>query len=193
MMVSLAQLSVLRMIPVAKRLVLAGRKRLAVYRLLNSSRGWNANRTPVDDVRWAIGQVHKQYPDRPVALVGHSLGGRAALLAGEQDAVRCVVALNAFVYPTDLPDLAGRQVLFVHGERDQIALRSRAAAVATSLGARGDVGFITVPGARHAMLRHGSVFERAAADYVAATMLGEDQHRSAAVHQLLDGQSWVTV
>ncbi len=144
MMVSPAQLSVLRMIPVAKRLVLAGQRRLAVYRLLNSSRGWDTNRTPVDDARWALEQVQKQYPDRPVALVGHSLGGRAALLAGAQSAVRCVVALNAFVYPTDLPDLAGRRVLFVHGERDRIALRSRAVAVATSLGARGDVGFITV-------------------------------------------------
>jgi len=46
MMVSPAQLSVLRMVPVARRIARAGRSRLAVHRLLNSHRGWDSQTTP---------------------------------------------------------------------------------------------------------------------------------------------------
>ena len=45
-MVSPTQLSVIRMVPVARRVARAGRGRLAVLRLLNSVRGWDAERTP---------------------------------------------------------------------------------------------------------------------------------------------------
>src|SRR6059058_2130049 len=78
MMVSPAQLSVLRMIPVARRLARTGRGRLAVYRLLNTYRGWDTEHTPVQDVRWALEQLGELHPELPVCLVGHSLGGRAA-------------------------------------------------------------------------------------------------------------------
>ena len=44
--VSPAQLSVLRMVPVAGRIARAGTGRLAVYRLLNSHRGWDSRRRP---------------------------------------------------------------------------------------------------------------------------------------------------
>jgi hypothetical protein len=49
-MVSPAQLSVLRMIPIAKRIARAGRGRLGVFRLLNTHRGWDSTHTPIDDV-----------------------------------------------------------------------------------------------------------------------------------------------
>ena len=41
-------------------------------------------------------------PDLPVCLIGHSLGGRAALLAAGQPTVAGVVALAPWVYPTDV-------------------------------------------------------------------------------------------
>jgi hypothetical protein len=78
MMVSPTQLSVLRMIPIARRIARAGKGRIAVYRLLNSRRGWDTRHTPVHDANWALDQM----PDLPTCLVGHSLGGRAAILAG---------------------------------------------------------------------------------------------------------------
>ncbi len=166
MMVSPTQLSVLRMIPVAKRIGRVGGKRLAVVRLLNSYRGWDTHHTPVDDASWAIGQVGERWPGIPVALVGHSLGGRAALLAAAHDAVRTVVALNAWVYPDDGVPLPGRSVLFVHGDSDRIARPERARMVADRLSRSADVGFEAVPGGKHAMLRHGRAFEQAAADFV---------------------------
>ena len=167
-----AQLSVLRMVPVARRIARAGRGRLAVLRLLNSSRGWDTEHTPVDDVRWALRQVAERYGDLPVGLVGHSLGGRAALLAGGEPPVRAVVALNPWVYPDDDADLSGRRVLVVHGTGDRVASLERARAVVTSLARRTDVELREVPGAKHAMLAQGSVFERAAASFCVETLLG---------------------
>src|SRR3954452_22230796 len=83
--VSPTQLSVLRMVPIARRIAAAGRGRLAVFRLLNSTRGGDNSHTPVEDVRWALSEIRSRYGDPLlVCLVGHSLGGRAALLAGDQ-------------------------------------------------------------------------------------------------------------
>ena len=163
--VSPTQLSVLRMVPIARRIARAGRGRLAVHRLLNSYRGWNTTHTPVHDVRWALAEVRDRYGDLPVALVGHSLGGRAALLAGGEPGVHAVVALNPWVYPTDRADLSGRRVLVVHGTEDRVADLGRAEAVVTAIGRTTDVRFVRVEGGDHAMLRRGGEFERLAADF----------------------------
>ncbi|WP_207085707.1 alpha/beta fold hydrolase [Nocardioides sp. S5] len=189
-MVSPTQLSVLRMVPVARRIARAGRSRLAVHRLLNSHRGWDSQTTPVMDLAWALEQVAERHGDVPVALVGHSLGGRAALLGGDAPQVRSVVALNPWVLPSDRVDLAGRQVLVVHGTDDRIALPSRSADLARRLGRDASVGYVSVPGARHAMLRHGSTFESYAAEFVTATLLGSEP-RSRAVAEVLDGAAYV--
>ncbi len=191
MMVSPTQLSVLRMVPIARRIARAGRGGLATYRLLNSYRGWDTHHTPVDDTHWAIAQVRERYADVPVCLVGHSLGGRAALMAGEHDGVESVVALNPWVQPSDRADLRGRDVLIVHGDADRIAIPSRAQAVARTLARTTDVAWLTVEGGKHAMLSRGRVFESAAADWATATLLGRDVGDPVA--RLLAGESSLTV
>lgn len=174
-MVSPAQLSVVRMIPIAHRIARAGRGRLGVFRLLNTHRGWDRTHTPVMDVRWALERLRERYgAGLPVGLVGHSLGGRAALIAGAEEPVRAVVALNPWVYPSDDADLSGRRVLVVHGTEDRVASPEKAAVVARRLGSRADVRFETVQGGKHAMLRHGRRFERAASDFTVSTLLGGD-------------------
>ena len=105
-------------------------------------------------------------------LVGHSLGGRAALLAVGHPAVVGAVALNPWLHPSDSADLAGRRVLVVHGEEDQVAPLGRVQAVLPRLRGAAGLELRTVPGAGHAMLRHGGVFERAASDFVVHTLLG---------------------
>ena len=190
--VSPAQLSVVRMLPIAHRIARGGR--LAVYRVLNSFRGWEDGHTPVDDVAWAMRRLRELHGELPTSLVGHSLGGRAALLGGVEHGVRSVVALNPWVYRTDDADLTGRRVLVVHGTEDRVADPRRSAAVARTLARTADVGYVSVPGARHAMLRHGSVFERAAAGFTRATLLdaphpGPD---SDPVSRVLAGEQWVT-
>lgn len=163
--VSPAQLSVLRMVPIAQRIARADR-RLAVVRLLNSRRGWDTERTPVTDVDWALDQLRERLGPLPTCLVGHSLGGRAAILAGDADGVRGVVALNPWVYPHDDADLSGRRVLVLHGTEDRVAPIERARAVARNLSRRTDVELVEIPGGKHAMLRHGREFEQAAARFV---------------------------
>ncbi|GAA4746623.1 alpha/beta hydrolase [Nocardioides endophyticus] len=170
--VSPAQLSVRRMVPIARRIARSGRGRVAVLRLLNTHRGWDITHTPIDDVVWALAQVRERYGAVPVGLVGHSLGGRAALLAGPLPGVRSVVALNPWVYPTDRADLAGRSVLVVQGTADRVADPERARVVASAIAETTDVTFVPVEGGKHAMLRHGSTFERAAADFVLSSLLG---------------------
>jgi pimeloyl-ACP methyl ester carboxylesterase len=173
-MVSPAQLSVLRMIPVARRIARVVGAGVAVTRLLNSTRGWDDRHTPVDDAHRAVDELVERLGEVPVVLVGHSLGGRAALLAGEHPSVVGVVALNPWVYSTDDADLTGRRVLVVHGTDDRIASPARSRAVADRLARRTHVDFVDVPGGRHAMLRHGAVFEKAAADFVAETFRVRD-------------------
>ncbi|MBV9831456.1 MAG: alpha/beta hydrolase, partial [Marmoricola sp.] len=165
---------------------------LAVFRLLNSARGWDTSHTPVADAHWALQQVHDRYGDLPCALVGHSLGGRAALLAGDHPAVRSVVALNPWIARGDRADLGGRRVLVVHGTEDRIASPRRSADLARATRARGvALGYLHVDGANHAMLRRGAVFERAAADWVGATLL--ERRPSGAVARLLAGEAELTV
>jgi pimeloyl-ACP methyl ester carboxylesterase len=172
-MVSPTQLSVLRMVPIARRIARAGRGRLAVLRLLNSARGWDTRHTPVDDVLWALDQLERHGGALPpVALVGHSLGGRAALLAAADPRVRAADALAPYVYPSDgQARVDGRDILVVHGDRDRIASREGSAAVAQALSNRANVEFLVVDGGKHAMLRHHGAFSGAAARFVAAHLL----------------------
>ncbi len=157
MMVSPTQLSVIRMIPTARAVARVAQDRLAVYRLLNSYRGWDSHHTPVADAAWGMAQVREQHGDLPFGLVGHSLGGRAALLAGELPGVESVVALNPWVYPTDTADLTGRRVLIVHGEQDRIASPAKAEAVAQQPLLDGEGRVLPDPRrqARHAAPRPG--------------------------------------
>jgi pimeloyl-ACP methyl ester carboxylesterase len=170
-MVSPTQLSVLRMIPTARTVARAGRGRLAVYRLLNRFRGWDSEHTPVHDADWAMDLLCDRFPGVPLGLVGHSLGGRAALLAGDHEAVRSIVALNPWVYPDDDADLTGRRVLVVHGLRDRIASPARAQAVIRNLSQTADVEFVPVPDGKHGMIGHGREFDGRAAEFTADVLL----------------------
>jgi alpha-beta hydrolase superfamily lysophospholipase len=192
MRVSPTQLSVLRMVPVAQRVARAGRGRLAVYRLLNSVRGWDTRHTPVADVRWALDRIRADLGPLPVSLVGHSLGGRAALLGGGLPDVQSVVALAPWVQLSDTPDLPGRDVLVVHGTEDRIASWDRARAVTERLRQRADrVGFVSVEGGKHAMLRDHRLFDGLAADFTAATLLGSEPRGPVA--EVLGGRFLVEV
>jgi pimeloyl-ACP methyl ester carboxylesterase len=191
--VSPTQLSVIRMVPTARACVRAGRGRLAVYRLLNTFRGWDTTHTPVADADWAVDRVLARYPEVPVGLVGHSLGGRAAFVAGDHDGVRSVAVLNPWVYPDDDTDLSGRSVLLVHGGRDRIASIGRAEAMARRLARRTSVGFIRIPDGKHAMIRFGRDFDRYAAEFTAAVLLDEPGLARGPVARVLSGESWVTV
>jgi pimeloyl-ACP methyl ester carboxylesterase len=164
------QLSVLRMIPTARAVARASR-RLSVHRLLNTYRGWDEAHTPLQDTVWALDQLRERHPGIPFGLVGHSLGGRTALLAGAEPDVVSVVALNPWVYPTDDAELAGRRVLIVHGTDDRVASIEKARTVARNLSRTTSVEFVEIEGGKHAMLSHGREFDRRAAQFTASALL----------------------
>ncbi len=97
----------------------------AVWLLRYSVRGWNARvaapPSPVPDVRWALEEVRREHGELPVVLLGHSMGGRAAVAAADDPNVTGVVALAPWL-PDDEPTaaLAGKHLAAAHGRSDRI-------------------------------------------------------------------------
>jgi alpha-beta hydrolase superfamily lysophospholipase len=153
-----SQLSVLRMRPFATALQRAGAE---VWLLRNRVRGWNGGEmSPVVDARWALQQIRDRHGDVPVSLVGHLMGGRAALRVADDPLVRGVVALAPW-----LPDgepvepVTGRRVVILHGTRDRwtdpnksLAYARRAESLAAEL------RIVLIRGAGHPMLRRISLW-----------------------------------
>jgi pimeloyl-ACP methyl ester carboxylesterase len=109
-----------RMVPFARALRRV--KGVAVWQLCNTYRGWNAPELdPVVDARAALDEIRATHPGVPVALVGHSMGGRVALRVADDPAVVGVCALAPWT-PEGEPvaQLAGRTVLIAHGDRDRV-------------------------------------------------------------------------
>ncbi len=191
-----SQLSVVRMIPIAHRVVRAGRGRLAVWRLLNSTRGWGGTHTPLDDVHWALERIRAQLPpSTPIGLIGHSLGGRAAILSSGEANVRNVVALAPWLHPRDGDvDASGCRVLFVHGSADRVASPHRALAAAERLSRTARVGVIRVDHGGHAMVRRHRTFDGLAAGFTAATLLDKAPKDSrGALARILADVSFATI
>jgi predicted esterase len=163
------KLSAVRMRPFATLLHRRGRAHgLAVWTLRYRYRGWNGDeRSPVLDAQWALDEVRRRHGDVPVALVGHSMGGRTALAVGGDPSVRGVCALAPWTERTDPVDqLAGATVLIAHGNRDMMTspkgsreYATRAARVASR------VGYIVVKGDMHAMLVRWRLWHRIATEF----------------------------
>ncbi|CAM5263611.1 hypothetical protein SMICM304S_05735 [Streptomyces microflavus] len=114
-------------LPFARALARAGEgDGLAVHVLRYRCRGWNADDAhPAEDAAWAADEVQRRYGDVPVCLVGHGMGGRAALRAAGHGAVTSVLAMapwlpeRAAAEPEPVKQLVGRRVLIVHGTNDE--------------------------------------------------------------------------
>jgi dienelactone hydrolase len=164
------QLAVLRMQPFVRALRRAGRREgLAVVQVRYQVRGWNgAERSPVADVEWALDRLVERFPDVPIALVGHSMGGRAAMYAAGHDGVRAVVGLAPWLEARDpVRTLAGRRVLIAHGDADRMTSPKASAAYARAAEAVAEsVTFISVAGEHHAMLKRPRLWHALATGFV---------------------------
>ena len=102
--------------------------------------------------------------------------------------------LNPWVYPRRRRRTcpAGR-CCSCTAAQDRVASIGKAEAVARRLTRRTSVGFIRIPDGKHAMLRRGSAFDRYAASFTAAVLLGDPTLASGPVARVLGGEEWVTV
>lgn len=191
--VSPTQLSVLRMVPVASRIAREAKGRLVVLRMLNSRRGWESDHTPVDDVRSALGEIAERFgADVPVCLVGHSLGGRAALLCAAEEQVRGVVALAPWVLGSDpIVGPPDTPIVIIHGDADVVASPSRSRRLAESLAVSGTVSYVSVRRGIHAMLIRLDAFDGLSARCAMWMLLGEIKGDT--VKRIAAGETWLEV
>lgn len=170
------QLAVLRMRPFANELAAAGRgDGLAVAQLRYRVRGWNGDlQSPVHDARWALRRLAERFPDVPVALVGHSMGGRTALYVADEPNVRAVVALAPWIERGDpVGPLTGRRVLIAHGDHDRLTSPKASAAYArAAAGIAASVSYVVVRAERHAMLRRAAVWHTLSTGFVLGVLFG---------------------
>ncbi|MGW4894810.1 alpha/beta hydrolase [Kitasatospora sp. NPDC004240] len=137
-------------------------------------RGWNGERADAArDARAALNDLAEELGRVPTVLVGHSMGGRAALRTAGHPNVTGVVALAPWC-PQDDPceQLAGRSVVMLHGDRDTVTAPAdtrRFAARSRAVGAR--VCGYTVTGSGHALLQRVGDWHRATA-LLSAGLLG---------------------
>ncbi len=164
----------LRMIPFRWNLrqALADRP-VAVWQLKYRYRGWNApDLDPVHDVSWALGYARRHHPGASVILVGHSMGGRAALRAAGDPSVIAVCALAPWIEPDEpVFQLLGRAVLILHGDQDTVTSPTASyeyAARARDLGVA--VRWVSVADDGHAMLRKAGQWSTLTRDFVRAVV-----------------------
>lgn len=165
-------LAYLRMVPFA-RAVASRNRDVAVWSLRYRVRGWNGSaEDPLHDARWALDEIRRTHPGAPIVLVGHSMGGRAALRLADAPDVAGVCALAPWIEPGD-PVVRPRtgRVLIAHGDRDRVTDPRASAAYATRIGAP----FVPVPGETHALLRRAVFWQRLVTGFV-RTVLGADAY-----------------
>ena len=149
-------------------------RRTAVYLLRYRSRGWNARYgppAPVADARWALERIEARHPGVPIALLGHSMGGRVAMsLAGERS-VTGVCALAPWLPDGEgLPPAAATPpVVLAHGTGDRVTSPGASLRYAERLLRAGaPVARFELAGARHALLDEPLLWHR----FAVATTLG---------------------
>lgn len=171
---TLLNLPGLRMRPVEKAIARATDGHdVAVGRVRYRLRGWNGDQQdPAHDTRRALRELALVHGDVPVVLVGHSMGGRAALRVAGHPQVRAVVGLAPWC-PDGEPveHLHDRRVALVHGDRDTTTDPRASAAFADRAAAAGaQACFIPVPGGDHAMLRSPETWHTLAAALVSGLL-----------------------
>lgn len=164
---------------------------VVVGRVRYRCRGWNGGRADAArDTLRALDELGLLLGRLPVVLVGHSMGGRAALHAAGHDLVGGVVALAPWCPPQDpVMQLAGRQAVLLHGERDRVTDPRQSVeftARARRAGAR--AGTVLVARGEHSMLRRAVTWQSLTTRTVAA-FLGVGSLPDVVRQSLLDGTS----
>ncbi|MFD4371900.1 alpha/beta fold hydrolase [Streptomyces sp. NPDC058486] len=136
-------------------------------------RGWNGERADAArDAEAALAGLRERFGEIPVVLVGHSMGGRAALAVAGAPAVRGVVALAPWC-PQGEPvaHLAGRRLHVLHDETDRVTAAGDSwdfVRRARQAGAHATA--VPMPTGGHAMLRGARLWHRRATELALETL-----------------------
>ncbi|MFH9725311.1 alpha/beta hydrolase [Streptomyces sp. NPDC017254] len=136
-------------------------------------RGWNGARADaVRDTRAALAGLRAHLGDVPVVLLGHSMGGRAALRAAGDPGVRGVVALAPWCPPGEpVGHLRDRRIYLLHDERDRVTSADDSwSFVRRAREAGADAVGIPMRTGGHSMLRGAQVWQELAARLVAGLL-----------------------
>ena len=151
------------------------RQGIEVWTLRYEIRGWNGEQmSPVADARWALDEIRRRHGGLPVALVGHSMGGRTAMRVADDPSVVGVAALAPWLPDGEPVDaIAGRRALIVHGSWDRVTSPSASRRFADRARARGAaVDYVALPGETHAMLLRARRWHRLTTAFVLELLRG---------------------
>jgi pimeloyl-ACP methyl ester carboxylesterase len=114
-------LSSRRLNPFVRALARQGnRDGIAVWKVRYRVRGWNGeDRSAAHDAQWALDEVRRQHGDVPVVLLGHSMGGRAAVDVLGDPSVIGLVALCPWLPDEPVEGARDKQVVVAHAVGDR--------------------------------------------------------------------------
>lgn len=135
--------------------------------------GWNGGQaSPLPYARAALDRLTAAHPGVPVAVIGHSMGGRIAAALAADERVTDLLALAPWWQYADWRFIHDDvRVVAMHGEADTVTFARRTAKGIAELQQRGlDATYIPIPGGGHAMLDNVGRWQGAALDFVAAAL-----------------------
>ncbi|WP_132991920.1 alpha/beta hydrolase [Gordonia zhaorongruii] len=167
------QPSALRMYPFTASIAARFGPRVRVHQTGYRVRGWNGGQaSPMPYARHALTRLTRDHPDIPVAIVGHSMGGRIAALLGADERVTDILALAPWWQFADWRRIHDdARVLAVHGDADRVTRSRRTEKGIRELVERGvDATYIRVPGGAHPMLDHLGLWHSTALSFISRAL-----------------------
>ncbi|GAA2369980.1 MULTISPECIES: alpha/beta hydrolase [Gordonia] len=173
---SRAQGSALRMYPFTASIQMRFGTRVRVRQAQYRVYGWNGGQaSPMPHARAALDRLAADYPGVPIAVIGHSMGGRIAAQLGDDERVTDILALAPWWQFADWRQIhPGARVRAVHGEADTVTRARRTAKGIAELAARGlDAEYLAVPDGGHPMLDHIGLWQGSALRFVADALAAD--------------------
>ncbi|WP_082399690.1 alpha/beta hydrolase [Gordonia phthalatica] len=161
--------SALRMYPFTASIQARFGTRVRVKQAQYRVYGWNGGQaSPMPHARAALDALASEHPGVPIAVIGHSMGGRIAALLGDDERVTDILALAPWWQFADWRHIRdGVRVRAIHGDADTVTRAPRTAKGIAELAARGfDAEYLAVPGGGHPMLDHLDVWQGGALRFV---------------------------
>lgn len=150
-----------------------GRFNLVVLRARYEVRGWNgAACSPVSGVETTLDSIQAEAGPIPVALVGHSMGGRIAAVLAPRPEVAVVVGLAPWWPQGEGRYLRrGQSVLVLQGRKDHVVDRASTRIQVEEARARGVAAEWVDMAGGHAMVRDWRSWHSLTADFVVSRLL----------------------